>query len=84
MIVRLLYLALIAYLARLVWRSLFQPTTGGKRTTIYKGLMVRDPVCGRHVLEDRALRSVESGETIHFCSETCRARYVESLQAQPR
>ena len=83
MIVRLLYLALIAILARLVWRSLFPPATGTPRT-IYKGLMVRDPVCGRHVAEDRALRSVESGETLHFCSETCRARYVESLQAQPR
>jgi YHS domain-containing protein len=83
MIVRLLYLALIAILARLVWRSLFQPAPG-KTTPVYKGLMVRDPVCGRHVPQDRALVSVQSGETIHFCSDTCRARYVESLQAQPR
>ncbi len=33
----------------------------------------RDPVCGRHVTEDRALLRTEfEGKTYLFCSESCR------------
>ena len=33
----------------------------------------RDPVCGRHVTEDRALLRTEfDGRTFLFCSESCR------------
>lgn len=88
MIVRILHLAIIAMLLRLVWRGLLQQVTAagrgtgepgvGRAPTIYKGLMVKDPVCGLHVPESRALVSVQAGETIHFCSETCRAEYVKA------
>jgi YHS domain-containing protein len=83
MIVRILYVVVLAMLVRLIWRGLFHPRVG-EAPAIYKGLMVKDPVCGLHVPESRALVSVEAGETVHFCSEACRARYVESLQAHAR
>ncbi len=84
MLVRWLYIVLVALLVRLVWRSLFrsalaQPhggsTPGEPMSTVYKGLMVRDPVCGLHLPESRALVAVRAGERFHFCSEACRATF---------
>jgi YHS domain-containing protein len=84
MLVRWLYWLLIAILIRIVWRSFFrgalaQPRGGASPDRampgVYKGLMVRDPVCGVHVPESRALVEVRGGERIHFCSEACRASF---------
>lgn len=84
MLIRWLYWVVIALLLRLVWRSfsrgvLAQPRGGSTASdpmrTVYKGLMVRDPVCGVHIPESRALVEVRAGERIHFCSEACRASF---------
>ena len=34
--------------------------------------LVRDPVCGTFVADDRALTATVSGEIEHFCSTACR------------
>jgi len=85
MLVRWLYWVVIALLLRFVWRSFSRgalaqtrggPASGGDpMPTVYKGLMVRDPVCGVHIPESRALVEVRAGERIHFCSEACRASF---------
>jgi YHS domain-containing protein len=84
MLVRWLYWVVIALLLRVVWRSFFrgalaQPRGGSGRVDampgVYKGLMVRDPVCGVHIPESRALVEVREGERVHFCSEACRASF---------
>jgi YHS domain-containing protein len=89
MLVRWLYWLVIALLLRTVWRSLLRGALAGPRggssstdplTTVYKGLMVRDPVCGLHVPESRALVEVRGGERVHFCSETCRAAFRSSAR----
>lgn len=46
--------------------------------TIHKGLMVRDPVCGLHVPEQRALTEVRDGERYHFCSDECRQSFLRA------
>jgi YHS domain-containing protein len=50
-----------------------QPTVGSRR-------LVRDPVCGVHVAEDRAIPLQTPGEVVHFCSAACRDHYVGSKQ----
>src|SRR2546423_15376608 len=40
--------------------------------------LVRDPVCGVHVAEYRAIPLREHGELVHFCSTACRDQYVGS------
>ncbi|HEY7699432.1 MAG TPA: YHS domain-containing protein [Vicinamibacteria bacterium] len=86
MLVRWLYWVLLALLMRAVWRSLLRgavaqpPGSAGAAgahpmSTVYKGLMVRDPICGVHVPESRALVEVRGGEKFHFCSEACRASF---------
>jgi YHS domain-containing protein len=38
--------------------------------------LVRDPVCGVHVAEGRALAVKQGGEILHFCSAECRDKYL--------
>ncbi len=46
--------------------------------TIHRGLMVRDPVCGLHIPEHRALTEVRAGERYHFCSDECRQSFLKA------
>ena len=40
--------------------------------------LVRDPVCGVHVAEYRAIPLRNGCELVHFCSTACRDQYVGS------
>lgn len=40
--------------------------------------LVRDPVCGVHVTEERAFPLQAASGTVHFCSAACREQYVGS------
>lgn len=46
---------------------------GGPR----RGVMKRDPVCGTFVDIELSIKEDAGGETLHFCSERCRAAYGE-------
>jgi YHS domain-containing protein len=48
-----------------------QPVTGSRR-------LVRDPVCGVHIAEARAIPLRVGGEVVYFCSVECRDRYAGS------
>ncbi|HEY0947815.1 MAG TPA: heavy metal translocating P-type ATPase [Opitutaceae bacterium] len=37
-----------------------------------------DPICGMHVRKDGALTAEKDGETFYFCSEHCRAQFVDA------
>lgn len=50
------------------------PRTG--REPQSRGTLVRDPVCGTYVPQERALTArTASGGTAFFCSEACRSAY---------
>jgi hypothetical protein len=42
--------------------------------------LVRDPVCGVHVAEVRAIPFRKGNELTHFCSASCRDAYVGSTR----
>ncbi len=42
--------------------------------------LVRDPVCGVHIAEDRALALADGGAVVHFCSIACRDQYLGSAK----
>jgi YHS domain-containing protein len=42
--------------------------------------LVRDPVCGVHVAEERAIPLRTGDEVVHFCSVECRDQYAGSEQ----
>jgi len=50
-----------------------QPTVGSRR-------LVRDPVCGVHIAEERAIALRTGGEVLHFCSAACRDQYAANEQ----
>jgi YHS domain-containing protein len=40
--------------------------------------LVRDPVCGMHLAEGLAIAERSGGETIFFCSEECRTKFMDA------
>ncbi|MEE9180809.1 MAG: hypothetical protein V3U22_07930 [Vicinamibacteria bacterium] len=52
---------------------------GGSMKPIYRGQMVRDPVCGVFVPKERAIEERQDGEVRHFCSEKCRQAFKVSV-----
>lgn len=51
---------------------------------LYRGMMVRDAVCGLHVPEGRAVTERRSGELFYFCSERCRKSFLASEASRAR
>lgn len=59
------------------------PATGRRSVpkTREGGRLVRDPHCGTHIPEARALRLGTGASTVYFCSETCRERWTAAHPA---
>jgi YHS domain-containing protein len=38
--------------------------------------LVRDPVCGMHIVENLALMERNGGQNVFFCSEECRSKFL--------
>ena len=83
---RLLQFLALLFLARYVFRAVGQwLSEGGARQRvegqrqgsqpIYRGHMVRDPMCGVFLLRESAVEEARAGETHHFCSENCRRAF---------
>jgi YHS domain-containing protein len=79
----------VALLRRAVaWilRSFLSSLAGGKAAassqepTLHSRRLVRDPVCGVHVTEERAIPLRTGGEVVHFCSVACRDQYASREQ----
>ena len=51
-------------------------STAPERQDVASRRLVRDPVCGVHVAEGLAVPLRVGDEVVHFCSVTCRDKYV--------
>ena len=82
-VVRFLQFLVLAVLVQFAWRTARHWLAGGGGgrllrtkprggTPVYGGVMVKDPVCGLHVPEERAVISEHDGQRYYFCSEKCR------------
>ena len=91
----LIWLVMLCWIVALlrraaVWmlRSFLNSLTGAKTApsnqepTISSGSrrLVRDPVCGVHIAEERAIPLRIGGEIMHFCSIACRDQYTSREQ----
>ena len=56
-------------------RTSNRPNTA-KRTI--EGQMVKDPQCGMYVATDLAVVAKSRNQTLHFCSEDCRDKYLQA------
>ena len=50
--------------------------TAQQQSALSSRRLVRDPVCGVHIAEDRAIPLEVGGELVHFCSVKCRDQYA--------
>ncbi len=69
----------VALLGRIIaWamRSSAPSANRGEGPSVATRRLHRDPVCGTHVSDEISLPLLESGATLHFCSESCRNKYV--------
>ena len=73
---------LIVMLARAFWRlvdSVIEGATGRSRSRQRPGTvatkLVRDPVCGTHIVPNPSLSVVHGGTTAYFCSDRCLKSY---------
>jgi YHS domain-containing protein len=57
-----------------------QPGPANQQPSASSRRLVRDPVCGMHVAEERAIPLKVEGELLHFCSQACRDQYARDNQ----
>lgn len=62
-----------------------EPSAGRGRRSVPQtregGRLVRDPNCGTHIPETRALRLGTGDNAVYFCSETCRKQWTAARPA---
>jgi len=81
LIIRLIIPLLLLWFARALFKSLFASMrtvtrpSGEKPHVRTGGELRKDPVCGTFVPVDTSVTKTVDGETIHFCSVTCRDKY---------
>ena len=57
-------------------RSPVSPESAGDTQPAQNALLVRDPICGVHIAQARAIPLRENDELLHFCSTNCRDQYL--------
>ena len=82
-IIRILLIIAVLWGVRRVLASLIGSISGktgaAKNDSADKGkfnVMVKDPVCGMYMDARLAVRLEHQGESLHFCSEECRTKYL--------
>jgi YHS domain-containing protein len=86
----LLFYLMLFFIARAVWRLLQGIIQGassssspgaraapGSRATPPIMKLTRDPMCGTFVVPGKAVEFVRGRETLYFCSDACRRRYLD-------
>lgn len=81
----LAFLFLVRFLWRAVSRLLAGPEmktvndgSSHRREPIYRGQMVRDPVCGVYIPQQNSLSERRDNKLYYFCSETCLETFQKS------
>ncbi len=90
-LIRLALFLIVLTLVRSLVARLFSPKSTqrrsrpSKRTTRTKrtieGHMVKDPQCGIYVATDLAIIARSKDETLHFCSEECRDKFLQATKS---
>ncbi len=81
---RILILILLVYFGYRVLKSLVS-SGGSKReraeteTLPVDDVMVKDPLCETYFPKKDGVKAVVKGETLYFCSETCRDEYLNRM-----
>lgn len=54
------------------------PDNPGSARATRTGKLFKDPVCGTYVTSEGSPTAVHDGESVYFCSDDCRTRFLSS------
>ena len=83
---RFLILCILAYVGYRALKALVFPERPSSNIDVQgKGapiddIMVKDPLCETYFPQREGIKEVIKGETLYFCSEECRDKYVEGAR----
>jgi YHS domain-containing protein len=80
LLLRLIALIIAVYLLRRFLASLLGNRKGpetAKNSAMASNHMVKDPVCEMYMDSRLAVRLENRNETLYFCSEQCKTKYLE-------
>ncbi len=93
-LLRLLLVGAIGYvLYRVLWKgegwNFFRFNKSKKKSRRYSSRrpiaeMKKDPVCGTYIPENQAIRHRTNNNTHYFCSQKCKAQFIELQEKQER
>jgi uncharacterized protein len=84
---RLVLYGIVAYLIYKFVKFLLAPLAGSQtkhRAAGRSGVMVKDEVCHTYLPREDAIREKIGGVDRYFCSEACRAKFIESRNSGER
>lgn len=79
---RILIYGLVIYLAykfvKKLFPTLFEPAVKGPENhgTDEDTELIKDPECGTYFMRQRGVKAHIAGNTIYFCSEACRNKFL--------
>ena len=81
--IRIFFYSLFAYLVYRIARSWFRSLSGpGQQDTgeesPQEAELIQDPQCGTYFLKQRGVTAQVGGQTLYFCSKTCRDMYLKA------
>ena len=91
LVVRLVILAVLAYIAWVLIRGIFsRPSSASGKDDFTKpdeqapsqDVLVEDPVCHTLVPKHQAIRMRKNGETLYFCSDECCDKFNEKERGE--
>jgi YHS domain-containing protein len=84
LLIGIVIVALVRYVMVMISQAFTQMSGGGQakndspqtKQSQSGGELKKDPVCGTFVATASSVKSTVNGEVIHFCSTTCREKYL--------
>ncbi len=55
-----------------------EPNEPGAARATRTGKLFKDPVCGTYVTSEGSPTAVHDGESVYFCSDDCRTKFLSS------
>jgi len=81
--IRIILYSLFAYLVFRIARSWLRSLAGpgpqdSGETSQQEAELIQDPHCGTYFLKQRGIPAQIGGQTLYFCSKTCRDMYLKA------
>ena len=81
-LLRILILALLIYALISLLQRLLPSSAAPRSGPASGGRLVKDPICGTYVAQDRAIQARDRSEVFYFCSDECRRTFLANTRGR--